>query len=293
MIYIRIINLKGQTKKIVEMYDEGYSLSKIGEATNVNRLTIAQFLEKILIREIGKDKRKYKVNDNFFSEKTKESVYWAGFIAGDGHIHSRRKDKKKNAITIGLSIKDKNHIKNLQNLIEHKGKLYEGISKTSKDSTKEYKNTSFTFVSQKICSDLEKIYDIKDNKTYTYIPPNDLKDEEKRYFILGLLDADGSLSYTRNKRENRMANNDYIFNLRMNGTRDVCYFVRDYLGLDMKIIKEIRNPKNDNQYVLSISGNKQIYKILKELYGEDTKDFVLTRKYERFLKLKKQHMLLY
>src|ERR1035437_6230433 len=51
-------------------------------------------------------RRIYGVNDNYFNAPSNENCYWAGFIAADGNIHS----KKKRLLRLKLQEKDKNHL---------------------------------------------------------------------------------------------------------------------------------------------------------------------------------------
>ena len=51
-----------------------------------------------------KGRRKYSVNDSFFSEPNEVNSYYAGFIAADGCIKSNNSEKSR-YLTFGLSIK--------------------------------------------------------------------------------------------------------------------------------------------------------------------------------------------
>jgi hypothetical protein len=50
------------------------------------------------------------------------SCYWLGFLLADGHI------SKQKYIQLNLSIKDKNHIYELEKYIGHKIKIYENLT---------------------------------------------------------------------------------------------------------------------------------------------------------------------
>src|SRR4051812_19286206 len=70
----------------------------------------------------GKLYRKYSVNQGFFSEKTPEALYWAGFIAADGYVD----DKRDHSLTITLAKKDEDHIKLFCKEVEYSGPLNYG-----------------------------------------------------------------------------------------------------------------------------------------------------------------------
>ena len=55
-------------------------------------------------------------NHHYFSTPNIKNNYWAGFIAADGCVN-------KKGITFHLSITDIEHLKTLQNIVKHTGKI--------------------------------------------------------------------------------------------------------------------------------------------------------------------------
>lgn len=132
-------------------------------------------------------------NSSYFNSKiekllleTNISYYWLGFVMGDGHI------SKNNRLQIMVSIKDKNHI--------HKFKKY--INYVYDMKINNLNNTiGFSIQNKEIINRLKIKFDIKSNKTYN---PPDLKIFENMNdnlfvsFLIGFIDADGSIAKNKN-----------------------------------------------------------------------------------------------
>ena len=146
----------------------------------------------IKVNEIGKadytyrTERTYEVEDNYFSELTNENCYYAGFIAADGNV-----DQTKTRLTIGLSTKDKTFLEKFLQDLKADYNIYEG----EKDG---FVNNSITITSSNICYDLEYNFNIVPNKSLIYSPPN-LKDSFLDCFIMGLIDGDGTIGFSKRK----------------------------------------------------------------------------------------------
>ena len=94
-------------------------------------------------------KRQYNVDDNFFNKPNIINCYWAGFIAADGCITGRNKNK----LYIGLSSKDKQHLEVFKKTICFDGPILENIIKRG---DKEFHTSTISITSQKIADDLYK-----------------------------------------------------------------------------------------------------------------------------------------
>lgn len=123
--------------------------------------------------------RKYEVNDNFFENITPCTSYWAGFIAADGSVDV----DYNNTLSIGLSVKDKDHLDKLRlDLVPDKPLCY------SKDRTRVTLNVK----SNKILDDLRCIYNITERKSRTLKPPNLSDLSLALAYSAGLYDGDGT-----------------------------------------------------------------------------------------------------
>jgi len=270
-------------KQAIQLYKEKYSLKEIESKIDIPRKAISEILHKnnIKLREAKEYNRKYTLNDYSFSKYSPESVYWAGFIAGDGCIHSHGlSSKNNNYLTIGLQIKDEQHLKKFKEFIKYNGKLY-----YKKDGSA----VSISVNSVQIVKDLLEKYNIKNNKTNNYIPPDNLPKEYIKYFILGLLDSDGSINRTlrSNKTPSIRLRGEYIYQMNFTGTKETCEYIKQFFNSNVKLFS--RNKGKTNNYTIVFQGNKQILKYCKMLYDDNSIQFCLQRKYELYCALKEEY----
>lgn len=135
------------------------------------------------------------MRENYFEIPNTENCYYAGFIAGDGCICDTEKWGQK---FLQLMITDKEPIFDLHNKLQLSNKISVGFPKNKKPI---YKLKAY---SNKICNDLFKNWNITPRKTNTLMPPN-LKDLEFiKSYLIGLIDADGCISYEKNKNYFRL-----------------------------------------------------------------------------------------
>ena len=97
-----------------------YSAPQLASIFKCNKKTIFKALayNDTHLPNLGKFKRKYSLNDNFFKELNPTSAYWLGFIAADGCLYS-----KTNCLRIGLNKSDDNHLKKFLKAINCDKKL--------------------------------------------------------------------------------------------------------------------------------------------------------------------------
>lgn len=141
-----------------------------------------------------KGRRKYNVNDSFFSEPNILNSYYAGFIAADGCIRSRQSEESK-YLTFGLSIKDKEWIERFVKDIEFTGPITEY-------TFRERKYVRMSINSKQICDDLEKNFNITPRKTATLIPPPLSDGNLIDAFICGYIDGDGAICFSESTKRN-------------------------------------------------------------------------------------------
>src|SRR5690606_38989836 len=129
-----------------------------------------------------------------------------------------------------------------------------------------------TINSRRITQDLKEKYNITNMKSENYLPPNNIPDEFLKYFILGLLDADGGISKTKrpNKTNNRLKG-EYVFQMSFTGTKETCEFVKQFFSSKVKLFK--RHDNSINNYSVMFQGNKQLIKYYKMLYDETSLKF--------------------
>lgn len=224
-----------------------------------NNLLIYDYLQGVGINLRKKSPYKSKYNVNFFDVYSKESAYWAGFIAADGCIRSDR-----DALEIGLIKTDELHLNKLSEVIDFTGKLIY------------YKNSvKITICGKWFPEALLYNYNITPVKSLTYNICEKIPIEYIHHFIRGMFDGDGCITFTT------------AFTINFTGTYNVCNYIRKYLYKSIAIRIKSRNDyppiQKTGHYQISYSGKNAI-KILKCLYSESTQQTRLDRKYNLYLK---------
>lgn len=200
----------------------------------------------------GKDKRKFSVNNNFFSNINLLNCYWAGFIAADGNIR-----EKVNNICIGLSYKDNQHLHIFAKDCEYTGTV----------KIREYKNIKIGNYLPKdviktchieICGNKKWVEDLKENfnitprKSLILMPPLNLNIEQSLAFIKGIIDGDGTIRLDKNNR----------LELSIVGTKEILDWISDIFKLVSPIKYKKHNSKvrhrsdrtQKNHYTFKITG---------------------------------------
>lgn len=116
---------------------------------------------------------------------TRESMYWAGFILADGCLS---KEDRKVKLSVSSVVSDEAHILKLKDWLESPNKLY-----YSKDNC-----CSFSVYSKKYVPEIMSFWNFTYRKTYNNyeIPDYILNHEYFKYFLVGLIDGDGSVIKT-------------------------------------------------------------------------------------------------
>lgn len=140
---------------------------------------------------IKERKQKYILDEEYFNVWTPQMSYWFGFVVADGSIHNE-------IFSIDLSIKDKEHLQHFVEDIKFTGTIREYVhrNKQKDDTYKEYKAVHFKTRNKKFIQSLRN-KGIEEYKTYidrNYI--EQVPDEFKPYFVIGLFDGDGSVTKT-------------------------------------------------------------------------------------------------
>ena len=125
-----------------------------------------------------------------------ESLYWHGFLIGDGYFGNNVQ-----RLSLTLSRKDEYHLEKFKEFIEC-GTITRGVS-TGYGSITEYCNISV--MDTENLPKLAEMYRITGAKTKN--PPNIemLKGENLIYFIIGFIDADGSILYQTGRTDCTMS----------------------------------------------------------------------------------------
>lgn len=208
---------------------------------------------------------RYQKNHNFFKNKNPLNSYWAGFIAADGNV-----SKNSNSLSIALSIRDKEHLQKLCFLLSEDYCLREGIRALN---NKEYETISFHLSSKQWKEDLENIWKITPQKSLTLEFPEFDNIEDKKAFICGYIDGDGSISISNNK-----------ISLQILGTKSFLSSILGFL-IDVKTVDENTVAISEHKSISTLCfGTSTALKVLDFLYN--TSIPLLPRKWNKYLQHK-------
>jgi hypothetical protein len=181
---------------------------------------------------------KYRLDETIFLNDNEEVYYYAGLLAADGCLF--KVSKKSKRISLTLHERDISTLRNFKNFLKYDGnilfyrKIYPYISITG---------------AKKLTSILEKKFNIVENKSLIYNPPNINKLNLALAFIIGYIDGDGCIYKPK-------TNNSY--QLHILGTQKML----DFICNTFKIIEPSFNlkprqscSKNNLVKTLALCGN--------------------------------------
>ena len=169
--------------------DPNKKINDISKEMNISSQTISKFLKSknIPIKKLGS--RKWFFNKDFFSAETWQTAYFYGFCLGDGCIY---RNKQFARIQINLHKKDR--------LILEEFCIWMNLSnKAIIDNTKN-NHVSLFLTNEIFRYDYSKFGLVK-NKTYEGIAPSDFDIDFLIPFIIGLIDADGTIRVNNKKNK--------------------------------------------------------------------------------------------
>lgn len=267
-----------QIDTLAKMYNDGKTLEQIRNYLITNGVAhiTERNISKIL-RAHGVTMRtkqtwniKYHCDPSCFDVYTPESCYWAGLLAADGCVF-QRKDQNSRGMILSLT-NDKPSIEGLRKFLKYDGSI----------SCRRNNLNTLNIVSSELFDILGKRFNIVPRKTLIYTPPANMPHSLRKYFIIGYIDGDGCITYATTNTGRKQ------FCLMITGTYEMCSWVREYFGSNVKLHQ--RHPERGvNNYTLSISGNVQLEKLLTSLYdNEHINSICMQRKYEKYLLLRQQ-----
>lgn len=251
-------------RKIIEDYLNGCGTVEISKKYNLNRGVVQQILKRnnIELRRVSPWKKKY--NIHFFDTYTKESCYWAGFIAADGNVK-----KDRNSVSIHLQLSDLSHLEKFARAINFEG----SIEKT--DSS-----CRITIDGEWYVKKLKENFDIVPQKTFIIAFPTKMPKEFMSDYLRGYFDGDGNVSDIQGYARIQITSGSQVF---LNQCID--YFYNFGIRTRKNKNNDTEKPKIYNDINISYTCNNAI-KILDFLYQNSTEDTRLTRKYNKYLTFK-------
>jgi hypothetical protein len=259
----------------LEKYLGGLTLTEVSKDLKIDRNSLAKlFKEHGLLKDFSKvirqGKNKACINDDALDELTPEALYWIGFLYADGHI-----EKDRPRVTVTLQKQDESHLLKFSEFF--------GCSIRTVKGSGKYKNETYlrcAFSSKKVYEKL-KFLGFTNNKSLLLKPHYLLLGSKD--FWRGVIDGDGSLYYSNDKR----ANGKYsIFKMDLYGTEDTLNSFLIFLeanGIKNNVVP--RKRKNANVYQISISDIT--YKAVNLLYKDAT--VYLERKYNTYLEMTQEN----
>lgn len=172
---------KEDSINICKKYEEGLSSLAIAKMFNTSPATICKLLRRygVPVRTYRESHQKYKCNHFSFTELTPESVYWIGFLLGDGAIGSN-----KPSIKLNLQIEDIKQLEKFRSFVGSDSPI------TTQYRFKGSNIVCFCVHSLKMVQDLE-VYGVVPRKSLIASVHEVLS--FSRDFWRGLIDADGTV----------------------------------------------------------------------------------------------------
>lgn len=143
-----------------------------------------------VISEARKNQKpKYDYNINFFGNKTRQSIFWAGFLASCCRI-----DYKKNTICISLPLENQDILEAFQDAICHTGVCSKTKSRVKLN----------IFRAKKWLLDLDNLFNLNLKSPSERFSPYQLKDAEILVFAAGYLEGAGKIRYHAKEKKFRL-----------------------------------------------------------------------------------------
>lgn len=246
----------------------------IAEEHNTTSGAVYYYLRKhnIPTRTLSETHKKWSTNEQYFKTESHNSWYIIGFITADGSIVQ----KKSSKLRFNLSIKDLEVLEFIQLELDSDQPIR---YTTRNDPLKPYRYCSIEFPSNEICKDLEK-YNIAPRKTGKEKLP-EIPDKYKFDYLRGLFDGDGSFLCSKKTSKNGFKNHSYSFSI-CSASESFINEINNGLLSNIGIIRK----QIEGIYEARIHKYQNIINVAEEMYA--TGDFGLSRKKERFEKIKRK-----
>lgn len=245
-----------EINEIKRLYNDKISCKDIGKQFKCSKQTINKLLSKhnVSVRSNSDSHKIYEIDECVFENiDTHEKAYWLGILAGDGCIY-------KNSIILHLQEKDLQTIVNFKKFLKCEHQIKKRIS-TKKD--KAYAGYVISITNAKIKSDLCK-YGIVENKTKTLEFPTIISDEFMPSYLLGLIDSDGGFCIKNANNNKRSLTFSFV------GITNISETFQRILIDNCRVSKTKLYTLRYTPYlsIMSYSGYKNIYKIVKFIYDK-------------------------
>lgn len=280
-----ILKKQEKEKKIIECakyYSEniGISIKKCAEKFGLKRWDLSDYLKKnnikkhekmlavingkeyVISRKGSYGAKKYELDDTFFDViDTEEKAYWLGFFLADASVSNN-----SNTISIGLSIRDYDHLHRLKKSLKITRPIREFISSNG------YKSCIISFYSQNIKEKLISYNVIPNKKKYGKHPFLLLNNDLIKHYVRGFFDGDGCVSESIRKETGTKR-----YAIEIASCQEMLVFIKKFLADNNIEVSDIR--EHMSIYEIRTSNNLEIIKFFNLIYKDA--NIYLPRKYER------------
>ena len=279
----KFTNMSEEIKsEILKLYDEGIGAYTICKKVGYSKASVLRFLNQSGNVRKGATYRKYKFKDEHYFDDidSDDKAYFLGLLWADG-CNYRRCEKNKNAhqIIITLQEQDGYILKDLANRIFINDDI---VSFRLKKPSEKFENRKPQYtlrIPSKYISDVLLNYGMTPRKSFDVGMPVNVNwtDTSLRGFIRGFLDGDGSIYHNSNSNHYGVS---FISSVRH--MEEMNSIIESNFGKKMSI--ELKYNCSEQMAVCKFHGNQITKSFLDWLYKDST--IHLTRKYDRYLKLK-------
>lgn len=245
--------------QIISEYNSGVSSEIIALKLGINGSTVCRILKRngINIRPGTQNKRKYKINEDFFEAiDTEERAYFLGLMYADGSL-----SKRASGISITLEQKDIHILETFSNIIYGFIKLVES-SNILIDGT-EAKYNTLSFYSQKIHNDLKR-WGCTPKKSFTITFPKNLSLDMYPHFIRGFFDGDGSICIEKCGKIVVDFTSSQPF------LEGLSNFIEENLGIKINQFYQRHKDRDTNTRNFQIGRREDIIRLMEYLYNDAT-----------------------
>lgn len=264
--------------KAIHLFKEGKSSKEISKILNISKTTLIRNLDKLGYNfDRSVSMQKYTLNREYFRQiNSLEKAYWLGLIYADGS-----NKVSKNVFVLGLKQEDSYILELFKNDIDSNIPIK--IGKDKRGNRQEFYRLEI--YNKQFCLNLLK-QGVFESKTSILKPPT-INEDLVYSFIRGYFDGDGSICTVVDENKS----NHFKDSITFTGTKEIVGYISKYLKETINVNCSIyeRHPERDNNnYTISISGRLQVIKLCEKMY-ENNNNHYLSRKYEKFLKIKNRY----
>lgn len=164
------------TKEYFTLKEQNLSRAQIAEKMGLPEWKLKKLIAKYNCSKIAPTIG----NTTAFAMFSEEECYWAGFLAADGNVDSKKR------VRIMLNYDDTSHLEKFRQFLRSTHSI--------SSNTDKYYRSSFEFTNKTICDNLRDNYLIVPNKTSILeFPVHCIPYNMLRHYIRGYFDGDGSI----------------------------------------------------------------------------------------------------